>query len=78
MKVFTGDKWIYKNKEEIIHDLMDGKYFILDSHYETICDNLNNVSQSRYESFRSFFDEKDKKMYEQQKKECELVLLNNR
>ena len=78
LKVFTGDKWIYKNKEETINDLLDGKYFILDSHYENICDDFNNVSQSRYETFRSFFDEKDKKMYEQLKKECELVLLNNR
>ena len=78
LKLFTGDKWIYKNKEETINDLLDGKYFILDSHYENICDDFNNVSQSRYETFRSFFDEKDKKMYEQLKKECELVLLNNR
>ena len=78
LKIFTGDKWIYKNKEETINDLMDGKYFILDSHYENICDDCNNASLSRYETFRSFFDDKDKKMYEQLKKECELVLLNNR
>ena len=78
LKVFTGDKWVYRNKDETINDLMDGKYFILDSHYENSCNNFNNISQSRYETFRSFFDEKDKKMYEQLKKECELVLLNNR
>jgi len=78
MKVFIGDKWVYKNKDDIIHDLMDGKYFIMDNHYESMCDNLNDVNQSRYETFRDFFDDREKKMYEQQKKECELVLLNNR
>jgi len=78
MKVYTGDKWVYKNKEEIINDLMDGKYFIMDTHYENICEKLNNINQSRYETFRDFFDDREKKMYEQQKKECELVLLNNR
>jgi len=78
MKVFIGDKWVYKNKDEIIHDLMDGKYFILDTHYESMCENLNDINQSRYETFREFFDDREKKMYEQQKKECELVLLNNR
>ncbi len=78
MKVFIEDKWVYKNKDEIIHDLMDGKYFIMDTHYESICDNLNDISQSRYKTFRDFFDDREKKMYEQQKKECELVLLNNR
>ena len=78
MKVFTGDKWVYKNKDEIIHDLMDGKYFIMDTHYESICENLNDINQSRYATFRDFFDDREKKMYEQQKKDCELVLLNNR
>ena len=57
---------------------MDGKYFIMDTHYENICEKLNNINQSRYETFRDFFDDREKKMYEQQKKECELVLLNNR
>ena len=56
LKVFTGNKWVYKNKEEIINDLMDGKYFILDSHYENIYNDLNNISQSRYQTFRSFFE----------------------
>ena len=39
---------------------------------------LYNYFFTTDETFRSFFDEKDKKMYEQLKKECELVLLNNR
>ena len=78
MKVFIEDKWVYKNKDEIIHDLMDGKYFLLDTHYENICEDLNNVSQSRYETFRSIFDEKEPKVHDHLKKECELILLNNR
>ena len=78
MKVYTGDKWVYKNKDEIINDLMDGKYFIMDTYYESMCEDLNDINQSRYETFRDFFDDREKKMYEQQKKECELVLLNNR
>ena len=78
IKVFTGDKWEYKHKDEIISDLMDGKYFLLDTHYENICEDLNNVSQSRYETFRSIFDEKETKVHDHLKKECELVLLNNR
>ena len=57
---------------------MDGKYFLLDTHYENICEDLNNVSQSRYETFRSIFDEKETKVHDNLKKECELVLLNNR
>lgn len=78
IKVYTGNKWIYKDKDEIINDLVDGKYFILDSHYQCVSDNLNIVTKSTYEKFRTFFDENDKNLHDSLKKECEFVLLNNR
>jgi len=87
IKVFSNDKWIYKGKDETIHDLMDGKYFILDTHYSRIIDADNPETQDTtktinildfYEKFRQLFDERDKKLMEDQRKECELVLLNNR
>ena len=73
IKIFSDNKWIYKNKDETINDLMDGKYFILDNYYE------NNVkSYNNYDKFRSFFDIQDKVTIDNLKKDCELVLLNNR
>ena len=87
IKVFSNDKWIHKSKDETIHDLMDGKYFILDTHYSKIidADNPDNPDTTKtinildfYEKFRQLFDERDKKLMEDQRKECELVLLNNR
>ena len=78
IKVYTGNKWIYKDKDEIINDLVDGKYFILDSHYQSVSNDLNIMTKSTYEKFRTFFDENDKNLHEQLKKECEFVLLNNR
>jgi hypothetical protein len=73
VKIFSNNKWIYKNKEETINDLMDGKYFILDSYYDN-----NNESVNNYDKFRKFYDESDKMLVDTLKKECELVLLNNR
>ena len=73
VKVFSDNKWVYKNKEETINDLMDGKYFILDTYYENNMQSVNN-----YNKFRSFFDVHDKVLVDTLKKECELVLLNNR
>ena len=73
IKIFSDNKWIYKNKDETINDLMDGKYFILDTYYETNVKSYNN-----YEKFRNFFDIQDKVTIDNLKKECELVLLNNR
>jgi hypothetical protein len=73
VKVFSGNKWIYKNKDETINDLVDGKYFILDNHYDNTQSNL-----IKYEKFRKIYDEGDKLMIEALKKQCEIVLLNNR
>ena len=78
IKIFNGDKWIYKNKDETITDLLDGKYFILDSYYESIYDNLSKSKKINYEKFRINYDDKDKKLIEKLKEECELILLNNR
>ena len=34
VKIFQGDKWVYKNKSETISDLVDSKYTIIDEHYD--------------------------------------------
>ena len=78
VKIFTGDKWIYKDKEDTIHNLVNGKYNLLDSHYEKNQNNLHISCQENFSKFKNFFDENDKNLLDQLKKECELVLLNNR
>ena len=78
IKVYTGNKWIYKDKDELLDDLIDGKYFILDNYYDSVIENLSNSNKLNYEKFRTFFDENDKLLHDQLKKECEFVLLNNR
>ena len=75
IKIFTNNKWIYKTKEQILNDLIDGKYFIMDTHYETICNKIRNKT---YEKFRNKYDEQDKEVHDLIKHESELVLLNNR
>jgi len=78
IKVYSGDKWIYKDKDDIIYDLIDGKYFILDNHYDSVVESLNMTTKTTYEKFRTFFDKNDKILHDQIKKDCELTLLNNR
>ena len=79
IKIFKDNKWVYKDKQEVIDDLIDGKYFILDCHYENVLkDKFNKYNKKIYETFRELFEEKDVTLHEQLKKECELMLLNNR
>ena len=81
IKLYTNGKWIYKNKEETLNSLIDGKYFILDSHYENICNKLGEIEKIKkknYQNFRDNYDSLNKDVITQLKQESELVLLNNR
>jgi len=79
IKIFSNNKWIYKDKTIAINDLVDGNYFILDTHYDNICnEGLNHGIKNIYEKFRNLFDDKDKQLHGNIVKECELVILNNR
>ena len=51
IKIFCGGKWIFKDKDQTINDLMDGKYFILDSHFENICNYLDKHDKNIYTKF---------------------------
>ena len=77
VKIFSGDKWVYKDKTDTIDDLIDGKYFIMDTHYETVC-NTTDKNLNLYKRFQELFDERNQILLDAQKKECELLLLNNR
>ena len=78
LKVYHGDKWIYKNKNETIRDLIDSKYMIIDNHYDEVKTDVSNGIQRTYTKFRKFYDEGDEELINSLKKECDLVLLNHR
>jgi hypothetical protein len=80
VKIFEGDKWIYKNKNDTITDLVDSKYNIIDEHYFEM-DNAEKVNpqiKTSFTKFRKFYEDGDEEMVADLKKQCELVLLNNR
>lgn len=83
IKIFKDNKWVYQGKEETIKALVDGKYLILDSFYEDRYENeedseCDSQTKTNYTKFREFFENDDKELIENLKRECELVLLNNR
>jgi hypothetical protein len=78
LMVFKDNKWIHQNKKEVISDLMDSNYFILDDHYDIKMNELNDHCQGNYIKFRQFMKEGDKELIEKLKSECENVLLDNR
>jgi len=80
IQVYQDNGWIYKDKSQVLEDLMDSKYSVIDTHYDKLENSnaINPIVRTKYLKFRKFFDEGDREMVASLKKECELVLLNNR
>ena len=75
MKVFKSGKWTYCNKNEVIDELMENNYYILDSHYDDTGEELSNIQKKRYKKFKDKYDEGD--LEKETKDEINLVLLNS-
>ena len=78
LSVYEGDKWVYKDKNETINDLIDSKYNVLDNHYDETEGNISNYIQQSYSCFKKVYEEGDEEFVKNLKKECDIVLLNNR
>lgn len=80
VKIFMNNKWVYKDKNEAILDLVDKKYMLMDAQYELLDlkDNDDVYIEKTYAKFKNYYEDGDKELVERLKKECELVLLNNR
>jgi hypothetical protein len=78
LKIYHGGKWVYKNKNEMITDLIDSKYMIMDSHYDDTKNSISNKVQKSYEKFQKYYDEGDENVTKQLKTQCGLILLNHR
>ena len=80
VKIFQGDKWIYKNKNDTITDLVDSKYTIIDDHFEEMTNqpNVGPAIKTTFTKFKKIYEDGDEEMVANLRKQCELVLLNNR
>jgi hypothetical protein len=78
IQIFRNNKWVYKTKDEVISDLIDGKYFIMDAYYDDNLTKFNPRDIANFIKFKKIFDKSDKDLIEHIKNECELVMLNNR
>ena len=77
IKIFKDGKWIYRDKKETLEMLVDGKYFILDEHFNEIPDeDLSDIERNRYLIFQNKYDSKDNELHKSLLDKTELFLLN--
>ena len=78
IQVYENGNWTWKDKNKTISNLIDSNYYILDEYYDTINTTLSGMCKTNYLKFKTFYEEKDKELYEKLRKETDLVLLNNK
>ena len=69
---------VYITSNETINNLVDEKYYLLDSHFDSTKDSLDSKTVSKYDSFRKEYDNNTEELLKKLKQDCELTLLNNR
>ena len=78
VKVYQGDKWIFKDRKSTIKQLMDDKYTIIDNHYEEYKEEPKPKHvDSQYKKFKDMYNDGDRDLHNEIRVDCELLLLNN-
>ena len=75
--VYKNNKWEVRNKKEVIEDIVDKSYNILDSEFfETNNKKLSNTQKQRYIKFQKKYDTKEKSLKKKLNKDIEIQILN--
>ena len=78
VKVYQGDKWIFKDRKSTIKQLMDDKYTIIDNHYEESKENSKPKKvDNQYKKFKNMYNDGERDLHNEIRVDCELLLLNN-
>jgi hypothetical protein len=76
VSVYEDNRWMYKKKDEVLEDIVETNFEILDEHFEDFgYDDLNKRQQDRYKDFKNKM-EGEGTIKKKQKEDIELLILN--
>lgn len=78
VKIYSDNKWIYRDKNEAIKDLINKNFNYLDTYYNNIgYESLSESQKKRYHEFHDKLKDEDSGTPNKVAKDTELLLLNN-
>ena len=78
IKVFLGNDWKLKDKNELIKNMVDDRYNMIDSEFDKQENKLSENQKQRYINFQKKYDNGDKNLIKNLKKDIEIEILNNK
>jgi len=75
INVYDGkeEKWKLQDKRELIKNIVNKSYNILDNHF----DEIDTIVLENFKNFQDKYDNNDKQLHKTLEKDTELVILNN-
>ena len=75
--VYSNGRWEIRVKKEVIGDMVDTAYNIIDCHYDEVKNTLEFSRKDRFNNYQSSYD-KDNKTRQKIETDVELVILNEK
>ena len=76
--VFKNNKWQIRDKREVIENMVDKGFNILDMQFEKEKEELQNTKYSKYKIFQQKFEDENKELKKQLSKDTVLTILNSK
>ena len=76
-KVWEGNKWNIKDKREVINNMLDKGFNIIDGVYTHAEKSLETNKKKKYEDFQKLFEDGDKDLHKKLEKNTEMLIINN-
>ena len=77
MKVHKKKGWEFVDKQDTIDYIIEDKNYEVDNYYDNNTDEFSQFVKRTYKNFRRLFDNRDKDLWKQIKRDVDLLLWNN-
>jgi hypothetical protein len=77
MKIRDKDGWKLVDKNETVDYILEDKNYEVDSYYDNNVEDFSHFVKHTYKNFRRLFDNRDKELWKQIKRDVDLLLWNN-
>ena len=73
--VYNSGNWEFKNKKDVIENIVDNGFNIIECHYEDVKEKLEPIKKDRFNNFQTKYDN-DTKVKKTIESDMEMVILN--
>ena len=77
MKIHDKDGWKLVDKNETVDYILEDKNYEVDSYYDNNAEEFSHFVKKTYKNFRRLFDNRDKELWKQIKRDVDFLLWNN-